>query len=62
MMCAKFRYPRKLNPYWLRNTADERLFRSKDGRVIPYEVIFMFGIRNSFFENGFTEAMPFWKR
>ena len=60
--CAEFWYLRKDNYYWLRNIADERLFCPKYGRVISYQVVSVFWMRNSYFENVFAEVTQYFKR
>ena len=57
---VEFRYTRNTGPYW-DSVRDERRFRSKLGRAIPYQCITVFGVRQTYFERAFCAVTAYWR-
>lgn len=57
---AEFRYIRKGGLYW-RWVHDERRFRSKFGRAIPYQCVTVFSMKDSYFRKAFCGLPNHWR-
>lgn len=62
MLCAKFQFIRKDGLYCTRYVYDERRYPLKFSWGLLYQCLNMFGLRTSYFRDGYAELTCFWKR
>ena len=60
-LLAEFRYVRNTGAYW-EGIRDERRFRSRLGRAVPYQCLVLFGVRNTFTQRAYAGLTRFWSR